>query len=101
MTALARVVRGIEGNVRLVAQEGFFVAGAVPADVPDDAVFQSFSINFSPIPQGGQAQPDDVQAVVQVLAEQPLADTLLEILVGGGDHPRIGLDRLLAEEVRV
>ncbi len=46
------VVRGVEGNVRLVAQEGLFVTGAVPEDVDDDSVFQSISVPFTPLEAG-------------------------------------------------
>jgi len=34
--------------------------------------------------QRGQFQADDVDAVVEVLAEEALADLALELLVGGG-----------------
>ena len=37
---------------------------------------------------------DDVDPVVEVLAEAPFLDRLLEIDVGRGDQPEIGLDRL-------
>src|SRR5581483_3167387 len=34
----------------------------------------------------------------QVLAEQPLFDTLFEVLMGGGDDADIGLDRLVSAD---
>ena len=40
---------------------------------------------------GGQAQADDVEAVEQVLAEQPLSHAFLEVLVRGRDDAHVGL----------
>jgi hypothetical protein len=50
----------------------------------------------------GQAQPDHVQAVVQIFAEQAVAHALFQVLVGGGDHAHVRLDRLVpADAVEV
>ena len=45
--------------------------------------------------QARQAQADDVEAVIEVLAERALAHALLEVLVGGGDHPHVDLHLLV------
>ena len=46
------------------------------------------------LPQRRESDRQDRQAMVEVLAEPPRADRLLEILAGRGDHP--GVDRLAA-----
>ena len=45
-----------------------------------------------PVLEVRQRDRDDVQPVVEVLAEGPLLDGLLEVPVGGGDHPDVDLD---------
>jgi hypothetical protein len=52
----------------------------------------------APLAQRRQAQADHVEAVEQVFAEQALLDPAFQVLVGGGDHPHIGLDRLVAAD---
>ena len=42
---------------------------------------------------GGERDRDDVEAVVQIFTERPLADRLLDVLVGGGDKTDVGLYR--------
>ena len=44
--------------------------------------------------QGRHRGRDDVEPEEKVLAEGSILDHLLEIPVGGGDHPHIGPDRL-------
>ena len=44
---------------------------------------------LAPLAQRRHVEGDDVQAEVEVLAEGPPADLLLEVLVGGGDHPHV------------
>ena len=48
---------------------------------------------LAPLAQRRQAQADDIEAMEQVFAEQSLAHPLFQILVGGGDHPHVDLDR--------
>ena len=48
--------------------------------------------------EGGRADIDDVQTVVEVFAERPLCEHLQEILVGGGDEPEVDGNRLCAAE---
>ena len=48
--------------------------------------------------QARQAQADDVEAMVEVLAERALAHALLEVLVRGGDHPHVDLHLLVAAD---
>jgi len=45
-----------------------------------------------------QPQADDVQPVVEVLAESALPHALLEVLVRGRDHPDVDLDLLVAAD---
>ena len=44
------------------------------------------------VAERGDEDVDDVEAVVQVLAEAPLGDGPLEVLVGGGDDADVDLD---------
>ena len=46
------------------------------------------------LPQRRHFDRDHVQAKEEVLAEALLADGLLEVLVGGSDHPNVGLQGL-------
>ena len=48
---------------------------------------------FTALPKRRQAQANHVQPVVQVLAEQPLLDTLVQILVRCGDDAHIRRQR--------
>jgi hypothetical protein len=50
------------------------------------------------LPQRRQAHRDDVEAIVEVLAKQPLLDALAQVHVGGGHHPHVHLDRAGAAE---
>ena len=43
----------------------------------------------APLAQGRHVEGDDVEAEVEVLAERPPADLVLELLVGGRDHPHV------------
>src|SRR3972149_4670121 len=49
-----------------------------------------------PLPQGRQEEGEDVQAVEEVLPEPALPHIRGEIVVGGGDHPRVHAERLRA-----
>ena len=50
------------------------------------------------IPQRRQMDGEDVETIVQVLAERLLADRLEQVAVGGRDDADIDLDRLLAAD---
>ena len=52
----------------------------------------------SALAQARQPQPDDVEAVVEVLAERSFAHALLEVLVRGRDHAHVDLDLLVAAD---
>ena len=55
---------------------------------------------LAPLAQRRQPQPDDVEAVEEVLAEPALGDQRFEVGVGRGDDADVDLDRLrLAEAV--
>ena len=51
---------------------------------------------LAPFAQRRQTQADHVQAVEQVFTEQSLAHPFFQILVGGGNHAHVGLDRSMA-----
>ena len=53
---------------------------------------------LAPLAQRRQPQPDHVEAVEEVLAEQPLPHARLEVLVRGGDHAHVRLDRRVAAD---
>src|SRR5512144_2938616 len=42
-----------------------------------------------PLPQGRDVNPDDAEAVVEVLSEFSFLDALLEVRVGGGKDPDV------------
>src|SRR5579862_9019423 len=48
--------------------------------------------------QRRQLDADHVEAVIQILPEQAARETLLEVLVGRGDHAYVGADRRLAAD---
>ena len=45
---------------------------------------------LAPLAQRGQVHAEDVEAVVEVLAERPRRHRLRQVLVGGGDDPDVG-----------
>ena len=51
---------------------------------------------LAPLAQRRQAKADHVEAVVEVLAKQPLLHPRLELLVGGRDHAHVGRERHVA-----
>ena len=50
------------------------------------------------IPQCRETDREDVQAVVEVFAEEPVGDRPRQIAVGGGDDPRVGAQDTRAAE---
>src|SRR5690606_35621472 len=59
---------------------------------------------LEPLAQRRQVDRDDVEAVVEVLAELAVADQLFEVAVGGGDQAHVdaeGLDAADALELRL
>ena len=48
--------------------------------------------------QRGQSQPDHVQAVKKIFAEQAALHADFQVLVGGGDDAHVGLDRLMSAD---
>jgi len=44
---------------------------------------------------------DDVQAIEEILAEAALGDGLGELAVGGGDHPHVDLEGVVAPTGRI
>ncbi len=53
---------------------------------------------LAPLAQRRQADADDVQAMVEVLAKTPVGDARLEVLVGGGDDAHVDVDLLEAAD---
>ena len=46
--------------------------------------------------QGGQAQANHIEAMVQIFAEHAVLDALLQVLMGRSNHAQVGLDRIVA-----
>ena len=61
--------------------------GALLQEVPSEGkhVFSAFA-------QSRQPQANHIQPVIQVLAERAIFDALLQVLMRGGNHTRIGFD---------
>src|SRR5262249_47246736 len=55
---------------------------------------------LSPLPQGRHLDLDDVEAVVEILAEFALGHGLLEAPVGCSDDPGVDLDRRVSADSR-
>ena len=53
---------------------------------------------LAPLAQRWHGDREDVQPVVEVLAEAALADLVLELAVGRGDQPHVHLDRPVAAD---
>ena len=53
---------------------------------------------LDPLAERRQVDRDDVEPVVQVLAEPAGGDGLAEVLVGRGEDPAVGLDHLAAAD---
>jgi hypothetical protein len=81
---------------RVVVQVGDGLADA--AGVVAEEVDGQLEDVLLALPQRGGAQADDVEPVVQVLAEPPGADQRLEVLVGGRHDPDVDGDRLRAAD---
>ena len=76
---------------------------AVPAEhlrVPLHEVLDEGRDLLDPLPQRRHAELDDVEPVVEVLAEATLQDRPLQILVGGGDDPHVHAHHALAAHAR-
>src|SRR5258706_14330631 len=56
---------------------------------------------FGALAQRRQAQRQDVQPVIKVLAKQPLLNKLSKIAIAGGDDANVGLDRHASADGRV
>ena len=64
-------------------------AVALPSlEVPKEALRQQRDV-LLPLPQRGQIQLQDIQAVIEIAAEFTCPDQRLQVLVGGRDHPDI------------
>ena len=53
---------------------------------------------FEPLAEGREEDIDDIEPIEKIVAEAALQDQLLEITIGGGENPDIGLDRGIAAE---
>ena len=65
--------------------------------LPDEEVRQGENILFS-FAEGRHAQRDDIEPVVEVLAEEVFGDGLFEILVSGRDDADVDFDGVSASE---
>ena len=69
----------------------------LPGEFLDKKVREDRDI-FLALPQRFYADLNDIEAVVQVLAEFLLLDELLQVLVGSRDDPHVERDRLIAAD---
>jgi hypothetical protein len=46
---------------------------------------------FTPVPQGGDMQGDDAEAIIKVFAESSFCNFFMQVLVGGGNDTYINL----------
>ncbi|MNW67030.1 hypothetical protein D3C74_455610 [compost metagenome] len=51
-----------------------------------------------PLPEGGPAQGEDVETVVEIFTKQAVLHRFLQIPVAGGDDPHVQRDHLAAAE---
>src|SRR5215510_2812123 len=58
------------------------------AGLPEEEGAQMRNL-FAPVAERRNKNPDDIQAVIEVLAEFSLLDALLEIRVGRCEHPHV------------
>ena len=65
------------------------------AYLADEVVGQQEDVVL-PLAERRQEDREDVDAVVEVLAEKSRLDERLQVAVGGGDDPHVGLDRAIA-----
>ena len=65
------------------------------AGLLDEGVDQARDVRTA-LPQGRQRDRQDVQPVVQVLAERPRDDQALQALIGRRDDPYVDPDHLLS-----
>src|SRR6185503_14016628 len=70
---------------------------ALRRDLPQEVLDEQRNV-LAALAQRRQMNVDDVEAVVEVLAERALDHQILEILMRGRDHARIDLDRLRAAD---
>jgi hypothetical protein len=54
-----------------------------------------------PLPQGGEMDAEDGESVVEITAETPIHDGLLQIAVGRGDETNVGAERRGAADTLV
>src|SRR5690606_20805372 len=87
---------GLEGGEGVVGDAGDRLLQAL-VELLDDVLDEQRDV-AGPLAQRWDLQRDDVQAVVQVLAEVPALDLLLEIAVRRRDQPDVYLERLDATD---
>ena len=96
---LAHVARpgiGVEGLPRL-GVEALELLAVLLGELAQEGHGEQGDV-VAPLAQGRHVDVDDVEPVVEVLAEGSLADLLLEVAVGRGDDAHVDLDRLLAAD---
>ena len=73
---------------------------AVELGVPLDEVVGQDRDLLHPLAQRRHDDVDDVEAVIEILAEPAFGHCPLEVLVGGGQHPHVGVQGRLAADAR-
>ena len=77
--------------------EPLLLAPEALGDLVEEAITERREI-FATFAQRGKLELDDLEAIVEILAEAALLDLLLEIAVGRGDDPHIDLDAARAPD---
>ena len=76
---------GVERRDRVGGEHGRFVA---LADVAHEVPGQNDDVVLA-LPKGWNVDGDDLQAVIQILAEAPLAHERDEVAMGRGEHAHV------------
>ena len=57
----------------------------------DEMIHQQGNV-FLPLSQGGHANGNHVQAIIEIFAKSSFRYSLVQIAIGGGNHPHVNLD---------
>ena len=63
----------------------------------DEMVGQKRNV-LDPIPQRGDVDGHHIEAVIEIQAEIAAAGSFLQVLIGGGDDPDVGVDQRIAAD---
>ena len=96
----SRTLPGQSSELSLSSASGVKVRGGIPsrAESVEAKYCDQRRYVLAPLADRRNVNRDDVQPIVQILAELAARDLVLERLVRGGDHPNIHRDRLGAAD---